>query len=445
MSCLLTTLVGLATIAAAPATELQYFGTLSKLDRSGDSARVKEFDVRCLVTAGDDNQRTVIFLTEESDGAAVAWPERFGRIDYQFEPARQAGTSIFVLYKHDDRPQLLSLPGPIFEQRAQLAANAEWSTDAMRYHVVGSRDVVGRAMWEVDAVSTGRGGSMQVVVDPQTGVIQSGSRKLTMGQGVQFELAWKLESQRELTDEEATRAGATAESLLALQMELGRVDAGAQPVLSPAQLELVGNALSALQQQSAETPFAGLVKLISRDVQSQQQRVASVSELSEKFVGQDAPQVMLSDLNGKPIPADSLKGKTLVLHFWDYRDEPLEEPYGQIAYLDFLMNRHSPESLAVYGVAVDRRLNDPATASQAARSVKRLKSFMNLGYEIAADKDGKLLKAFGDPTQFDAALPLWVVIGPDGKVVHYRTGYYEIDREVGLSEIDAIVSGLEAR
>jgi hypothetical protein len=99
--------------------------------------------------------------------------------------------------------------------------------------------------------------------------------------------------------------------------------------------------------------------------------------------------------------------------------------------------------VAVYGVAVDRRFNDPATASQASRAVKRLKSFMNLGYEIAADRDGKLLKAFGDPTQFDAKLPLWVVIGPDGKILHYRTGYYEIDRELGLAEIDAIVSGVK--
>ncbi len=160
-------------------------------------------------------------------------------------------------------------------------------------------------------------------------------------------------------------------------------------------------------------------------------------------VGSKAPDFELTGLDGELIPAAALQGKTLVLHFWEYRDEPLEEPYGQIGYLDFLLNRHSTDKLAVYGVAVDRRLRDPATASAAARSVRRLKSFMNLGYDIAADRDGKLLKAFGDPTQFDATLPLWVIIGPDGKVVHYRTGYYEIDRERGLAEIDAIVTGLE--
>lgn len=443
MHAILATLIGMAAVGAAPTTEVQYFGTLSKQDRSGDSARVKEFDVRCLVASDDGNRRTIVFMTEETDNRGVAWPERFGRIAYQFDPAQQAGAPIQVLYSHDDRPHLLTLPGPVFEHRAQLAADAEWSTDSMRYHVVGSREVEGRACWEVDAASTGRAGTMTLVVDPATGLIESGRRKLTMGQGEPFELEWTIESRRELTADQTTRAAAAADTLLALQSALARQDQADQPVLSPAQLETTASALETLQQQSAETPFAGLATAIARDVRSQQQRVASVSELSQKFVGQDAPAIELSDLNGKPIAAESHRGKTLVLHFWSYRDEPLEEPYGQIAYLDFLKNRHPDDSLAVFGVAVDRRLSDPATAAQAMRSVKRLKSFMNLGYEIAADRDGKLLKAFGDPTQFDAALPLWVVIGPDGKVVHYRTGFYEIDREVGLSEIDAIVSGLK--
>ncbi|TWW09775.1 hypothetical protein E3A20_10930, partial [Planctomyces bekefii] len=36
---------------------------------------------------------------------------------------------------------------------------------------------------------------------------------------------------------------------------------------------------------------------------------------------------------------DSLKGKTVILHFWDYKDSPLSEPYGQTGYLEFLNNR----------------------------------------------------------------------------------------------------------
>jgi peroxiredoxin len=443
MPSLISTLFTIAAVAAAPTTELAYNGTLSKLDRSGDRLQVKQFDVRFLVTAEDDNRSSIVFLTTEDGGAAVAWPERFGRITTRFEPPQIAGGPVQVLYRHDERPHLLSLPGPLFEHRAQLADGAEWSTDSVRYRVVGSQLIDERPHWDVEVASTGRGGTSLLLVDPDSGRIRSGSRRLSMGQGESFELAWRLESVRELTPEEADRAAAAAEGLLALQAALGREEAGADPALSPDQLKAAEDAIVALQQQAADTPFARLTTVIARDIQAQHDRAQSVAELSQKFVGQPAPDFALVGLDGQPIPPAARQGKTLVLHFWEYQDEPLEEPYGQIGYLDFLLNRHSADKLAVFGVAVDRRLRDPATAPQAARAARRLKSFMNLGYDIAADRDGKVLKAFGDPTRFDAPLPLWVVIAPDGKVVHYRTGYYEIDRDRGLAEIDAIVTELE--
>ncbi|MBL8851555.1 MAG: TlpA family protein disulfide reductase [Planctomycetaceae bacterium] len=442
MPSLMTSLFGMALIAASPTTELKYDGTLSRLDRSGDSIQVKQFDLRCYVTGDDNGRSSIVFLTTEDGGDAIAWPERIGRVNCQFDPPQQGGDAIQVLYNHDDRPHLLSLPCPVFEHRAQLAADAAWDTDAVRYTVAGSQDVDGRTCWEVEAASTGRGGTSRFVVDPETGIIQSGSRRLSMGQGVSFELAWRLDTTRELPPEEAERTAAAAENLLTLRSSLERENAGDDPALSPSQLQTAAAALGDLQQHAAETSFARLATVIARDVQAQQQRAESVSELSAKFVGQPAPDFALVGLDGKAISDEARQGKTLVLHFWEYQDEPLEEPYGQIGYLDFLMNRHPAEKLQVYGVAVDRQLRDPATAPQAARSAKRLKAFMNLGYDIAADRDGKLLKAFGDPTQFDAELPLWVVIAPDGKIVHYRTGFYDVDREVGLAEIDAIVSEL---
>ena len=70
---------------------------------------------------------------------------------------------------------------------------------------------------------------------------------------------------------------------------------------------------------------------------------------------------------------------------------------------------------------------------------------MNVGYEITTDT-GELIKGLGDPRQFSAPLPLWVVIGRDGKVVHYRTGLYKVDVNRGLEELDAaVVKALKAR
>lgn len=443
MISLLSPVLLIAAAAATPTSEMRFTGALAQLDRGGDRRQVKQFDLSCLVSTLDDGTRETVYIVTENGGAAIAWPERFGRITTRFDPAQQSGGPIPLLYVHQERPHVLALPGPIFEHRAQLAEEAEWSTESSRYSVVRAHDVDGRRCWEVQVAPIGRGGAVTLVVDPQTGAVVSGSRRLTMGQGDVFELTWRLDSERELGSDEAERTRTAAESLLALQTALGRGGDGAQRALSPDQLETAAAAIPEIREQSHDTPFARLTAVIGRDIQAQQQRAASVAELSQRFVGRPAPEFALVGLDGKPIQAEAHRGKTLVLHFWEYRDEPLEEPYGQVGYLDFLLNRHPSGKLAVYGVAVDRRFRDPATVAQAVRSARKLKSFMNLGYEITADRDGKLLKAFGDPTQFDAALPLWVIIGPDGTVAHYKTGFYEVDREVGLAELDAVVTRLE--
>jgi hypothetical protein len=130
-----------------------------------------------------------------------------------------------------------------------------------------------------------------------------------------------------------------------------------------------------------------------------------------------------------------------VLHFWDYRDEPLREPYGQIGYLDFLYHRRKAAGLQVYGVAVNSRLADETTRGAAERSVKKLKSFMNLSYPVLLDGGG-LLRQFGDPRVIGASLPLFVVVGPEGTIVHYHVGTYEVQQDQGLKELDDVVAGL---
>ena len=68
-----------------------------------------------------------------------------------------------------------------------------------------------------------------------------------------------------------------------------------------------------------------------------------------------------------------------------------------------------------------------------------MKSFMNLSYPILFD-GGALIKQFGDPRLVGAALPLFAVIGPDGKILHYHVGFYEVDRQHGLKELDQVIS-----
>ena len=128
-------------------------------------------------------------------------------------------------------------------------------------------------------------------------------------------------------------------------------------------------------------------------------------------------------------------GEVTLLHFWDYRDEPLQEPYGQVGYLEFLYGQRQSAGLKLYGVAVDGRLTNEATRGAALRGVRKLKSFMNLSYPVLLD-DGTVIKQFGDPRLVGAALPLFVLIGADGRVLHYHVGHYEVDRERGLQVLD---------
>ena len=135
------------------------------------------------------------------------------------------------------------------------------------------------------------------------------------------------------------------------------------------------------------------------------------------------------------LKSEDLKGQVTVLHFWDYRSEPLEEPYGQVGYLDFLYGKRKEAGVKVFGVVVDDRLAEGDEKSAVLRGVRKFKSFMNLGYPLALD-DGSLLKELGDPRALGAKLPLYLVIGPDGHIVQYHVGFHQVDRDRGLKALD---------
>lgn len=62
-------------------------------------------------------------------------------------------------------------------------------------------------------------------------------------------------------------------------------------------------------------------------------------------------------------------------------------------------------------------------------------SNVNGSYDIALD-DGTLRAKFGDPRRLGGKLPLWVVIGADGKIAHYKVGLYDINPDEGLRALD---------
>ena len=164
----------------------------------------------------------------------------------------------------------------------------------------------------------------------------------------------------------------------------------------------------------------------------------TVSPQMQKIIGQPLGELKLSDLSGKEFTIADLKDKVTVLHFWQYRDVPLEEPYGQVAYLDFILRRRAAKGVQVVGVHVDERLSEPDTQRASISSAKKFKAFFNLTYSVLLD-DGQFLKRLGDPRTGGGKLPLFVVVGREGKVVEYHAGVYDVKPEQGLAELDAII------
>ena len=171
----------------------------------------------------------------------------------------------------------------------------------------------------------------------------------------------------------------------------------------------------------------------------QKDRASEVAEMAARFEGKPAPMFSLEGLAGAKLADADLKGQVTILHFWDYRDEPLREPYGQIGYLDLLLDKRKADGVTVYGVAVDARLADEAKRGAAARSAGKLVSFMNLSYPLLLDA-GTVLKQFGDPRLVGAQLPLFVVIDAEGKIAHYFVGCYEVDRDAGLKQLNEVLN-----
>jgi len=419
----------------AAGIELRYTGALAKA--AAEDSPVKRFNLYTSVVREPQAGRRVAFALSERGAGGWSWPERFGSIPLDAGLNALTATSIRLLYDYEGTPVIIPLPLPVSPFGEQLKPAAKWNHGKETWEVVGTRKINQRNCWQVQ-VSTNLGRKRTLAIDVESPLLVALEERVFVGQGDEHVLVMQLESVKALDRAQVAQTTAALPALLKLQSELQRGENETRPDLTPAQLQLAAEALPELQRGAADTPFSLLVSAISRDVKSQVQRGDEVSRLAEKLVGKSAPQFSLRLLDNSEIKADALKGKITILHFWEYQGEPLVEPYGQVGYLDYLFGKRRKLGVHAYGVAVDPRFGDQTANAAARKSIQKLKSFMNLGYPIAVD-DGKLLEKFGDPTKVGAKLPLWVVIGPEGTIAHFHAGFYKINPDDGLRELDELV------
>lgn len=443
-SALLAAAVALPAFTDTQAVELKYTGTLVPTGRGASRVPVKKFTLYCLAT-GDRKNASLTFVVDEQGGGGWAWPERYGRIPLQgvFRPL--GSTRVRLLHTHLETKYPLTIQQPLFEFTSELESRDSWTAGRNKYTVAGDEKIGKRNCRRVDV--EGRVGRRRTVwVAEKSPIVVKSRQVVFMGRGDRFQLEMELTSAEPITRDRLKTLRRAETALLSLQSKLKRRENQTRPTLSPAQLAAVDSVLKTLETRAKDTPFESLVSFIKGDAASQSRREGDVANLAAKFLGKKAPEFALKDLNGKTVDPKLRAGKITVLHFWTYRDKPLEEPYGQIGYLDYLNNKRSKLGVRVYGIAVDPDLGRKGKAAPVLRSIRKLKGFMNLEYTVTQD-DGSLLKKFGDPQKYDAKLPLWVVIDAKGTVRHYQTGFYQVQPREGLKPLDSVLIRLirEAR
>ena len=399
-------------------------------DDDGDILR--RFEVQLLTT-----HQTYFFHVIDDVRHGCPWSDSFGRTG----PAVETDTvQPHLVYDYDGHAYLIGLPPFIVELPTDLAPDATWEQAGWQMTAIERRSVNGVPAWIVEARER-RGRQQTLTVDAATGMTLRAEADVFMGQGDQFKLTLARASGKLLEQATSDKVIELEHELLALQTVLKRRPDAHLSELSARQIADVVAASDRLTVLATGTPLEMLVRQMKADVDQQQKRLASTASLATKLMNTDAPQFVLSLMDGRTLESESLKGKTVILHFWDYRDAPLSEPYGQTGYLEFLFNQKKKMNVTVVGVSTNPDLQTKENLSRGRRSVRKLSEFMNLSYPVGHD-DGTLLKTFGDPRETRGQLPLWIVLNADSKVVHYHAGYYEVDAAQGLKDLEAVLAEL---
>jgi peroxiredoxin len=424
-------------VSADPATQLKYVGTMAPVKEDGNPA-VKRFTLTVLPLPGEESQ--LGWTLDETGRGGWSWLDHFGR----WTPARSVSEGVpqsdvgpALLYEREDGKSLVPIISPYFSAGNKLETGAQWEEDRLEYKVLGEDDRADRACWEIE-VRSPYGHKRTLYVEKASGTLVVAVRETVfIGQGQEHKLNFELAEAKELSEADAAKTAAALDAWLKLRESLAWKPHSGKTELSSEQIAALKAELPKLLETAAGGPLAAIAEVAQADAKGQRNRAGAVAALRDAALGQPLGKFTLQDTSGKPITEEALAGKVAILHFWEYRDTPLEEPYGQTGYLDYLFRRRSEEGVLVFGVT----LADPADdggPKRAAAQARKLKAFMNLSYPILVD-DGALLKRLGDPRQGGGKLPLFLVIGKDGKLAEYHAGMYDVKTNEGLAELDGVI------
>lgn len=441
MNAFLVLLAFAAPVQLPEGTLLRYEGRMVAT-RDDGNPQSKEFTLTAVLGNAAGTVREVDWVIDELGRGSWSWTDRFNRWAVDSTQRADHATAPSLLFERADGKSIVPLCPILFTAESPLAKGQKWSADRLDYEVTGEATKAGQNCWAVD-VRTAYGPKRTLWVAKDTSLVVAVRETVFVGQGQQHELRYELKDLKQLPTAEYTKTAQAFAGWLALRAALARPPRQERAELNDEQLALAKKQIADLQSAAEGTPLASFAAAAAKDVQNQKGRAGAMQALKEAAVGKSLTELKLGDLKltdlaGKELTGADWKNKVLVLHFWEYRDAPLEEPYGQVGYLDFA-SRKLADKAVVIGVNVDDRLAAADTRRAAISAARRLKAFMNLSYTIALD-DGALVKQFGDPRSAGGKLPLFIVINPSGKIASYHAGLYEIKPEQGLKELEAAIT-----
>ncbi len=402
----------------------------------------KDFELTIVVAEADESGVTLCWSLNEDGRGAWPWTARFGqwRLNSQLRGDRE--NSPTLLYQRDTGTSMVPLVAPLLTSEKTLAPGASWSVDKIQHRVAKGDKIKDRDTWKVVA-TTPYGHKRTQWVEKKSPLVVAMVETVFIGQGEQFEMKVELAGDKQLPAAELNPLLDAFAGLLELRDQLKVESRDHRVAWNDEQTGLLKKQLPPIIAATKGGPLEKVTRSAWSDAKEQKDRNVTIAAMRKRAVGQPFHPFDLEDLSGKHFGNADLKGRVTVFHFWQYRDKPLEEPYGQVGYVDYLSRRVDADQVQVYGVTVDPRLGDPNTRSRAIIAAKKLKSFMNLSFPVLLD-EGSLIRALGDPRRGGGKLPLYVVVDQAGKVVHYHAGLYEVSRDRGLHELeDAVKANLD--
>ncbi|UJA80500.1 thiol-disulfide oxidoreductase ResA [Bacillus cereus] len=128
------------------------------------------------------------------------------------------------------------------------------------------------------------------------------------------------------------------------------------------------------------------------------------AEEEKMQIGKEAPNFVVTDLEGKKIELKDLKGKGVFLNFWGTWCKPCEK---EMPYMNELYPEYKEKGVEI--IALD--------ADETEIAVKNFVKQYDLKFPVAIDKGGEIIKTYGV-----VPLPTSFLIDKDGKVIQEIIG-----------------------